>query len=94
MKSFETICLLLRNKNNLQLLAGWLKESYLVIVGEDALPVDPFDLCITDGPALNQLSMEYRFRKEQESFAFLPFLLVTVKRNINLLTRSLWEIID
>ncbi len=54
----------------------------------------PFDLCILDGMALNQLRQQVQARKEAEKPGFLPFLLVTSSQEAVKLDKQLWQSID
>lgn len=89
------ILLLLDSKENQRLLAEALAPRYEIIQarGEDALDED-FDLCILDGRALDRLWARVHKRKQESAPAFLPFLLVTPRRDVGKATRYLWKVID
>ena len=88
------ILLLLDHKENRRLLAEWLGHKYHVVPeGEQALDV-PFDLGILDGPALDRLWERVQAQREAEHPVFLPFLLVTARKDVRYVTRHLWRTVD
>jgi len=96
------ILILVEQKENRRLLAEWLGQYYDVVVGEsvvqarNAVPLlnEPFDLCILDGPALHHLWEWVQARKQVEQPVFLPVLLITLRTDVKLLTRHLWQTVD
>ena len=89
------ILLLLDHKTNRTLLSHWLGQYYDVVFHEqETAPLDPFDLCLIDGPALDLLWKVVRQHKEAEDPVFLPVVLITSNREAELLTRHLWKTID
>jgi signal transduction histidine kinase len=54
----------------------------------------PFDLCILDSVTLRSFKEALRVKKESIEPVFLPFLLVTSRKNINLTTEHLWQNVD
>ena len=89
------ILLLLDHKTNRNLLSDWLEQHYKVLAPEQGrVPSTPFDLCLIDGPALNRLWKEVGQRKATEEPLFLPVVLITSRREAELLTRHLWETVD
>ncbi|GAB4385184.1 MAG: hypothetical protein Kow00121_49770 [Elainellaceae cyanobacterium] len=96
------ILIFVEQTENRRLLAEWLGQYYDVVVGESAvqagkaLPLlnEPFDLCILDGSALHHLWEWVQARKQAEQPVFLPVLLITLRTDVKLLTRHLWQTID
>ncbi|MDH7486386.1 MAG: PAS domain S-box protein [Anaerolineae bacterium] len=89
------ILLLLDHKENRRLLAEWLGQQYQVILADTDQALDqPFDLGILDGPALDRLWERVQARKEAEQPLFLPFLLVTARKDVRYVTRHLWRTVD
>ncbi|NMG21510.1 hybrid sensor histidine kinase/response regulator [Brasilonema bromeliae] len=96
------ILVFVEQSENRRLLAEWLGMSYKVVVPDlvvqsgKAVPLldEPFDLCILDGPALDYMWEWVQARKHKEQPVFLPFLLITVRSDVKLLTRNLWQSID
>src|SRR5947209_15863041 len=89
------ILVLIDHKENRQLLAESLATRYTVLPQETDEAVDePYDLCILDGTALVRLADRIRDRKKYQQTVFLPFLLVTAKEQVGLVTRHLWTSID
>ncbi len=96
------ILMFIEQKENRRLIAEWLGQYYNVVVGESvvqagkAVPLlnEPFDLCILDGPALHHLWEWVQARKRAEQPVFLPVLLITLRSDVKLLTRHLWQTID
>ncbi len=89
------ILLLLDNKKNRRLLSESLARRYEVILpkNDDALQ-GGFDLCILDGPALDRLWEQIQARKNTVMAQFLPFLLVTPRKDVKMATRFLWKVVD
>src|SRR6266436_8941362 len=89
------ILVLMDHKENRGLLADWLANRYTVLPQETDEAVDEqYDLCILDGTALDRLADRIQTRKKYQQTVFLPFLLVTAKAQVGLVTRHLWTSID
>ncbi|MDZ8262989.1 HAMP domain-containing sensor histidine kinase [Nostoc sp. ChiQUE01b] len=96
------ILIVIEQSENRRLLSEWLSIYYEVTIADSvvhagkAVPLldEPFDLCILDGPALDHLWEWVQARKHQEQPVFLPFLLITIRADVKLLTRHLWQTID
>jgi signal transduction histidine kinase len=92
------ILLLLEHKENRRLLSEWLKTRYEVFSPDldDELSSlqQSFDLCILDGRALDRYSHWLQTTKKAQEPLFLPFLLVTYRRDVGMVTRHLWQTID
>lgn len=89
------ILLLLDHKSNRRLLADWLGQHYEVLSPEPGiLPTTPFDLCVLDGAALARLWKDVHEYKTAAEPVFLPVVLVTAQREVELLTRHLWKTVD
>ncbi len=89
------ILLLVDHQRNRALLQGWLSERYEVVVTDSGQGLQqPFDLAILDGMALDRCWKEVEARKEAEAPVFLPFLLVTSRKEVGLATRHLWRAVD
>jgi PAS domain S-box-containing protein len=103
------ILILLENTENRRLLSEWLGSTgdsqsrpYEVLLSDSqvregyAVPLldEPFDLCILDGAALNHLWEWVQAKKKAEQPVFLPFLLLTVRPDVKMITRHLWQSID
>ena len=89
------ILLLLEHKENRRRLHNYLTEKYQVILADTSQALDAsFDLGILDGMALHQSWEQVQARKETEQPLFLPFLLVTSRQDVGLITRHLWKTVD
>ncbi|MDZ7959349.1 MAG: HAMP domain-containing sensor histidine kinase [Aulosira sp. DedQUE10] len=96
------ILIVIEQSENRRLLADWLSIYYEVAIADSvvqagkAVPLldEPFDLCILDGPALDHLWEWVQARKHKEQPVFLPFLFITIRADVKLLTRHLWQTID
>jgi len=53
-----------------------------------------FDLGILDGPTMDRMFERVQARRAVEGPVFLPFLLVTNRKNIRYITRHLWTTVD
>jgi signal transduction histidine kinase len=92
------ILLLLEHKENCRLLSECLETRYEVFspdLDDDlhSLP-ESFDLCILSGRTLDQYSDWLETTKKAQEPLFLPFLLVTSRRDVGMVTRHLWRTID
>src|SRR5579863_2253479 len=89
------ILLLLDNKKNRDLLAAWLEMRYEVVLhdGEPSLNT-LFDLCLLDGPTLDRIWNKVQARKAMEQPVFLPFVLITSRKDVDVVTRHLWQTTD
>jgi signal transduction histidine kinase len=89
------ILLLLDHPPNRKLLAQWLAQRYQVVLGEsDQALQDPFDVGILDGPALRRVWDAVEARKKAEEPVFLPMLLMTSRRGMDVATGYLRRAID
>ena len=92
------ILLLLEHKENRRLLSEWLETRYDVFSPDfdDELSSLPqsFDLCILSGRALDRYGHWLQATKKAQEPLFLPFLLVTSRRDVGMVTRHLWQTID
>lgn len=104
------VLLLFDNKENSQMLAQSLSNYYEVVLPQDSPPSNLdtftpspkfgvfnkyFDVCIIDGRALNRLWETAQARKAAEKPPLiLPFLLLTPRQDVGLVTRHLWKTID
>lgn len=89
------ILLLLENKENRRLLSEWLGTRYEVFSPDfdDELPSlqQSFDLCIICARKLDRYSHWLEATKKAQEPVFLPFLLVTSRRDVGMVTRHLWR---
>lgn len=96
------ILLFLEHTENRRLLSEWLGMHYQVLLSGSevqsghAVPLldEPFDLCLLDGPALNHLWEWVQAKKKAEQPVFLPFLLITSRPDVKMVTRHLWQSVD
>ncbi|MDB5095770.1 MAG: Sensory transduction histidine kinase [Cyanobacteria bacterium RYN_339] len=89
------VVLLIQNRENCRLLADWLEQRFEVYIPADRrVPDAMFDLCIIDGPTLELQLEEVQARRQAEAPAFLPFLFVTMHKDLRLVTRYLYKAVD
>jgi PAS domain S-box-containing protein len=89
------VLLMIQNRENCRLLADWLSARFEVIVpGDRRMPDEPFDLCIIDGPNLEAHWERVQALKAREAPAFLPFLFVTMRKDLRMVTRFLYRSVD
>jgi diguanylate cyclase (GGDEF)-like protein len=70
-------------------------KNYQIVETEPDQPLDfSFDLGIVDEPVLKQKWQEVQSRRETAKPVFLPFLLITMRRNADFVTRHLWQTVD
>lgn len=89
------VLLLLEHKENRRLMRELLSQSYDVLEAMtlDALD-ETFDLGIVDGLALDRYWENVQSRRQTEGATFLPFLLVSSRQDVGMVTRHLWRVID
>jgi signal transduction histidine kinase len=89
------ILLLLESKENRRLLSESLETRYEVFSpdSDDELPSlqQSFDLCIICARKLDRYSDWLEATKKAQEPVFLPFLLVTSRRDVGMVTRHLWR---
>lgn len=91
------ILLLLEHKENRRLLSTWLEKKYQIFSPDseqELLELSSFDLCLLDGRALDKLNNWVLATKKEQGEVFLPFLLMTSRPDVSILTRHLWRSID
>lgn len=87
----ERILVMLSNAQNERLLAEALAARYEVVREPSA---DGVDLCIVDGVVLHREWERIGALRRREEPVLLPVLLATDRRDIGLLTRELWRVVD
>jgi PAS domain-containing protein len=89
------ILLLLGHRENRRLMRELLSQSYDVLESTtiDALD-ESFDLGVVDGMALDRYWENVQSRRQAEGATFLPFLLVSSRQDVGMVTRHLWRVID
>jgi len=87
--------LIIRNRENRQLLNAWLSAYHFVSEHMEGDPLDEsFDLCIVDGPSLSRYMDEFSNRREQEKPGMLPILLMTLRRDVWSTMPNIWQVVD
>lgn len=88
------ILLLMANRHDQDLLRSTLESRFEILAGESSgLLEQEFDLCILDGPML-QAFAERILTLRKTSSVFLPFLLLTSRKELRLAASQLWTVID
>lgn len=87
----ERILVMLSNAQNERLLAEALAPRYEIVREPSD---DGLDLCIVDGVVLHREWERIRALRRREEPVLLPVLLATDRRDIGLLTRELWRVVD
>lgn len=91
----DTILLLMDKTRDRHLLQQHLQDRYTLITLPPGAPFDTsFDLCITDGPALNRYREQIAVCKAADAELCQPVLLITARREVSLLTSNIWQVID
>lgn len=94
-EKIHSIAIILKNKRNEKLLFSELNKKFNLIVIKKIQEIyQPFDLGIIDGPKLKEFERRIFLRKHEEAPLFLPFLLITSRKDIGYVTKHLWKIID
>ncbi len=92
----QRIVVLIANRENRRLLTELLAPEYDV---EHALPPDDADddgpdLCIVDGPSLDAQWQQIGAAREAQEPVLLPVLLLSNRKDVGLVTRDLWRVVD
>ncbi|TFI53772.1 HAMP domain-containing histidine kinase [Mastigocladus laminosus UU774] len=91
----ECILLFFDQKENCRLLKDLLAEHYSIISGEDESSLEQsFDICIADGLALKRYQPQLKVKRKREEPIFLPFMLLTSRQDIGLITDDLQNTVD
>jgi diguanylate cyclase (GGDEF)-like protein len=91
----DRILLLVRKKKDRHRLEEWLSRYYHILVPHADDPLaEEFDLAIIDGPSLRKFRPKVRSRRKAEEPLFLPFLLLTVRRQGSVPGRHLGRVVD
>lgn len=95
----KRILLLLEHKENRRLLSELLAARYQVCspnleLSSQLLLEHSFDLCILEARALNLYRDLVQARRRAEQPVFLPFLLLTARQDVGMVTQHLWQSID
>ena len=95
----KKILLLLEHKQNRYLLSRSLQEAGYEVLSPsadaDLLELhNSFDLCILGPIALDKYSDWVEATKKAQEPVFLPFLLITSRTDVKMVTRHLWKTID
>lgn len=91
----ERIILIVENVRNERLLESELEKRYTVITTKDRDGLEEFfDMGIVDGPMLDKFHQRILLKRHEQEPLFLPFLLVTTRKNIGYATRHLWKVVD
>src|SRR5438094_7207 len=89
----ERVLLQVRKKKDRHRLEEWLSKSHHILLPHAENPLEgEFDLAIIDGPSLRQLRSRVRARRKAEGPVFLPFLLLTVRRQGSMPGRHLGRV--
>jgi PAS domain S-box-containing protein len=89
------ISLLVTNKANRKLLENWLEAWHYPVVSHEGCLREgrSWVLIAVDGPALETYRREISLLKEKDP-TFLPVLLVTTRKDVQMVTSSLWKVVD
>ncbi|NEP00220.1 MAG: GHKL domain-containing protein [Symploca sp. SIO2E9] len=91
----KQILLLLENKINSRLLLELLQQNYQAYQYQDESSLNlPFDLCIVDGLALKRWQRQVQVRRKSEEPILLPFLLLTSRPDVGMVTDDLRHTVD
>ena len=89
------ILLLLENNKNRDLLTAFLGIHHEIITTDEDRNLDvAFDLCLIDVASLERMQQAILARRGRERSAFLPFVLVTGRRDLDMTAGHLWRIVD
>lgn len=91
----ERIILIIKNARNERLIKTELERRYNVITIKEKDGFEQsFDMGIVDGSMLDEFNQRIFLKRHEQEPLFLPFLLVTTKKDIGYVTRHLWKVVD
>src|SRR2546423_9626 len=91
----DRILLQVKKKKDRHRLEEWLSKEHHILLPHAENPLEEqFDLAIIDGPSLRRLRPQVRARRKAEQPVFLPFLLLTVRRQGSMPSRHLGRVVD
>jgi DNA-binding response OmpR family regulator len=96
----ESVLVLFANRENRALMsdmlraAGYGVSSVFPPVSGRPADVRDFDLCIVDGPSLNEYWDRLLAVQAQQQPVPLPVLFFSDRRDVGLTTRNLWHVVD
>lgn len=91
----DKVLLEISRKPERRKLEDWLAGTHHIVLPHASEPLsEPFDLAIIDGISLKALGDQVQARRSAEDPVFLPFLLLTVRRNGQLPARHLGRLVD
>jgi PAS domain S-box-containing protein len=90
------ILLCIERERNRELIRDFLSHRYSILFfhREMSLADLDFDLAVLDGPALRELETQVLALRREKEPVFVPFLLVTPKKDLHYAERQLWKTID
>ena len=91
----DTILVAVESRTNSRLIADLLRITYLIDFYMGEKSISPrYDLIITDGFTLSFFREKHIPLKNGQGSVFRPVLLVTPKKDVNLITSQVWQVID
>ena len=91
----DRVLLQVHRKKDRRRLEDWLANSCHLILPDLEHPLEgEFDLVVTDGRSLKELRSKILARRRAEEPVFLPFLLLTVRRQGSMPSRHLGRVVD
>lgn len=97
----DKILIIMAHRENRKLLEEGLNRYYAVTAvnepdqnGDSALVDTGYDLAVFDGPALDRHMDRVAALKKDADPVFLPVLMVTTRKEVNYITRHLWQTVD
>jgi len=91
----DRVLLQLQRKKDRRRLEDWLANSCQLILPDVEHPLEgEFDLVIVDGRSLKECRSKIEARRRAEEPVFLPFLLLTVRRQGSMPSRHLGRLVD
>jgi diguanylate cyclase (GGDEF)-like protein len=93
--AMERVLLQIKAKKDRRRLEDWLSSTYHIILPNQEQPFqEEADLVIIDGPSLKHLRGKVKAIRRAQEPAFLPFLLLTVRRRGSMPGRHLGTVVD
>ncbi len=91
----ERVLLQIKQRKDRRRLEDWLGRSYHIILPDPEHALEgEYDLVIIDGPSLMKWKAKVNSRRKLENPVFLPFLLLTVRRQGSMPSRHLGRVVD
>lgn len=91
----DNVLILMGNRQNQKMIKEFLSKDFRILSGQNHDELMEFaDLVIADGPSLEKYSANFQSWKEMHLPNFLPVLAIVQRKDVHLVTASIWKYVD